>query len=540
MILRFSVFLLISYHCAFGQFSPGELSKYHSFMEGTSNCTQCHELRKKTLSSGCVDCHSPLQNKMDKGLGYHADKTDNCGKCHSDHNGREFELVYWEEEKSQFDHNETGYALTGNHVTTSCDQCHKRELINDDQLIEWASKYTDFPTLDRTYLGLSTSCIDCHEDIHKSTVSTSCENCHNTSKWSVAIKEFDHSNSNYPLSGRHRSVECEKCHFKQVEFSNTMKLTGLDYNECISCHVNVHKEETDEPCESCHGTDGWEFVREQFNHDLTAYPLVGAHSRVECQQCHIPHDTWNPPVLRLNGFPYSDCGSCHMDVHKGTFGSNCEQCHGVDKWNEGLKPFDHDKTNYPLTGKHKSVLCRECHKQTDGKLPPSNSCLGCHDDRHDEQMKHRLDGGDCGPCHDTNGWLLTTYSIRDHLLTGLPLEGAHLAVPCIHCHIPYKNNQGESYTRFVWDRLGCISCHEDIHRNQFNIKYRNACDDCHGYATFNSLVFDHAKTDFPLDGKHIKVPCEKCHNTERDASGSFIRYIPIKHQCQDCHTIPGE
>lgn len=79
----------------FAQFSPGPLSKYHTHLEGNTNCTQCHELRKKELSTGCVDCHSPLKEKIEAKIGYHADKPDKCGECHSDHNGKNFELVYW-------------------------------------------------------------------------------------------------------------------------------------------------------------------------------------------------------------------------------------------------------------------------------------------------------------------------------------------------------------------------------------------------------------------------------------------------------------
>ena len=56
-----------------GQFSPGELSKYHEDLEGTLNCIKCHELRKKELSDGCIICHSPLKNRIDAGTGFHKD-----------------------------------------------------------------------------------------------------------------------------------------------------------------------------------------------------------------------------------------------------------------------------------------------------------------------------------------------------------------------------------------------------------------------------------------------------------------------------------
>jgi len=193
-----------------------------------------------------------------------------------------------------------------------------------------------------------------------------------------------------------------------------------------------------------------------------------------------------------------------------------------------------------LLGKHSDVTCNKCHEVKQGKLPAYDTCLQCHTDKHDGQFAQRPDRGDCQYCHSVYGYKPTTYNAIKHKKARLPLEGAHLAVPCIFCHKPYENQQGETFTQFVWNNQRCENCHKDDHHEQFIYKYRNDCDACHGSISFKKLVFDHQKSDFPLDGKHNNVPCNKCHKTETDILGDFTRYIPVLHRCQDCHTFTGE
>ena len=50
------------------------------------------------------------------------------------------------------------------------------------------------------------------------------------------------------------------------------------------------------------------------------------------------------------GRPPADCNACHKkdDVHKGSLGTKCADCHTENDWKEAK--FDHDKTRFPLTG----------------------------------------------------------------------------------------------------------------------------------------------------------------------------------------------
>jgi hypothetical protein len=206
-----------------------------------------------------------------------------------------------------------------------------------------------------------------------------------------------------------------------------------------------------------------------------------------------------------------------------------------------LKQFDHTATKYPLEGKHEDLTCLKCHK-TDlaGGLPKYDYCIRCHKDEHFGQFSARADGGDCAVCHTVKGLKPTTFTSALHQLSRFPLDGAHLAVPCIFCHKAYQPQRDVSTTRFVWAENKCQNCHTDIHRNQFQARFSNSCDLCHTSVDFRKLDFDHQQTAFPLDGKHIKVSCGKCHEKETDSEGVFIRYTPIAHKCSDCHTLTNE
>ena len=66
-------------------------------------------------------------------------------------------------------------------------------------------------------------------------------------------RSFDHSETRFPLTGRHRRVACESCH------KSTLKDTP---RRCISCHRkdDVHRGRRPN-CEKCHVTTNWGTIR---------------------------------------------------------------------------------------------------------------------------------------------------------------------------------------------------------------------------------------------------------------------------------------
>ncbi len=448
------------------QFSPGELAMVHSFLEGTKNCTQCHEVGGKSLSNGCVECHTPIKMRIDQNRGFHKDKQEDCGKCHPDHNSREFKLVHWEKGEKNFDHLNVGFDLTGKHKNLECRKCHIEKNIVESSVISWINKYPNEPISERTLLGVANTCNGCHEDIHRGEVS--------------------------------------------------------------------------QDCASCHTTKDWKQSRNSFNHDLAKFQLIGEHNKVDCEECHVVDQLRKPPIMQLTDLEYQTCGSCHTDIHKGVYGNKCEKCHTTEKgWTENLVPFDHNETEYPLQGLHINQDCMACHKEElAGLLPSFQRCTDCHVDKHGGQLSLRDDEGACESCHTVDGFIPTSYSFTDHNKSNFQLDGSHFAIPCVLCHLPVKTGPMTGYAQFKWDVLQCNSCHSDIHREQFTRRDKpKLCETCHTTNSFNIHNFDHQSTAYPLDGEHINLKCEACHIMVKDKDGKFIRYFPIAHKCEDCHSF---
>src|SRR5690606_6448428 len=147
------------------------------------------------------------------------------------------------------------------------------------------------------------------------------------------------------------------------------------------------------------------------------------HKGVECAKCH-PGNVFTKTPLQ--------CGpQCHADdLHKGSLGNDCLNCHNGGKWEARL--FDHDtKTKWPLVGYHKDVLCEGCHPRRDfaNNRGKGVTCYTCHqkDDVHNGKLGRR-----CEDCHNPDGKLL--YDHNDPKKSSWLLEGEHKKVRCSECH----------------------------------------------------------------------------------------------------------
>ena len=54
------------------------------------------------------------------------------------------------------------------------------------------------------------------------------------------------------------------------------------------------------------------------------------------------------------------------------------------------------------------------------------------------------------------------------------------------------------------------------------------CNSCHSTAGWRPVTFDHSKTGFPLEGRHLTVSCRACHQSE-----DFRASVPTS--CAACH-----
>ena len=132
--------LLLLAVCALGagasaQISPGPLAKAHQSLNGDTNCIKCHEVSTRAPSFKCLECHREIAAEIQQNKGLHATFPRSgppgsaCVKCHSDHNGVDFNMIHWNPTPSGFDHAKTGYVLDGKHVGVSCRACHLAQHI---------------------------------------------------------------------------------------------------------------------------------------------------------------------------------------------------------------------------------------------------------------------------------------------------------------------------------------------------------------------------------------------------------------------------
>jgi len=247
-------------------------------------------------------------------------------------------------------------------------------------------------------------------------------------------------------------------------------------------------------------------------------------------------------------------GQKFASPHRASITQNldCSSCHTQMSWkmagsvSAGQGGFDHASTGFPLSGRHRSAGCDDCHHS---ERPASRECVSCHSDAHQRQL-----GQACDRCHNATSWSDVS-GIRLHRTTRLPLSGMHALAACSECHVRASEN--------TWRGVpaDCYACHAgDYARPDIHPLHRGVpsdaskpalpknCAGCHRTTSwtpaFAPLTFRFRETPgvtsqsqgltrfqhdavFPLSfGKHRRVPCADCHLDER---------APRLVQCTGCH-----
>jgi hypothetical protein len=455
-------------------------------------------------------------------------------------------MVHWTPTAQGFDHTKTGYPLDGKHVGVGCRSCHTSKNISAPERGLLTGK-----DLNRTWLGLSPSCITCHEDHHQGRFGTDCARCHTTVDWKAATidrQNFDHSKTRYPLTGEHRQVLCQSCHTAGTD--GKPRYTGIPFANCSDCHRDPHKGEFKQTCESCHTTTTWKksTFTATFDHSKTKFPLLGKHIDVPCESCHKAGDFKTP-------IPFENCADCHKpDPHGGQFlqradKGRCESCHTVKGWIPStFSTADHARTKFPLSFPHATVKCADCHipagKETKYKIKFAQ-CVDCHKDEHEGQFAAAPWKNRCEQCHDGATFKTTSYTVTKHQKSNFPLTGGHQAVACNDCHKPAI---GEKLVPYHYNNLTCTTCHEDIHKGEFASRMAKpdasgkpiGCVACHSTKDWQDLSkFDHAQTDFPLVGSHRAVACADCHKPPNmELTLIHVQFSAAPKTCAECHDNP--
>jgi hypothetical protein len=329
--------------------------------------------------------------------------------------------------------------------------------------------------------------------------------------------------------------DCKQCHVKLDRKAQDRlcmdchKPIGVDVRGKTGFHGRLEQPVVCKNCHSDHkGRDliSTDFDKKKFEHNTkTDYTLKGKHETVACEKCHVSGKKFREAA--------QDCNSCHKkdDKHKGQLGPKCADCHTEVDWKEAK--FDHEGTKFPLTGKHTDVKCTDCHKDNVYKDTPRN-CYACHR-KVDEQKGHKGQYGEkCDTCHGTKAWKPSTFN--HDVDTKYVLKGKHHNIACKECHT------GNLYQEKL--KQECYACHkkDDKHKESLGTN----CAACHIEKNWKETgKFDHAKTDYPLLGKHVKVECKECHKSQmfkeapKDCIGCHLK--DDKHKanlgttCADCH-----
>jgi len=366
---------------------------------------------------------------------------------------------------------------------------------------------------------------------HGDKLTISCTDCHNTNGWKVELSgiTFTHNVTKYPLVGQHLVVDCKDCHTSLV-FADTP-------TECNSCHTDIHQQTVGLECERCHTPSSWVVGNIIRLHQLSRFPLIGAHSSLDCGDCHINLVTSSASASLLRFDPLGiACYDCHKSNYLATtkpnhvqsnYSTNCTDCHNISALTWSGAGVNHNF--FPLAEGHALDDCKACHKTgTFEKIP--SECVSCHQSDYTATLNPNHNSLNfsttCNNCHSLKpGWKPAEY--KEHDAISFPIySGKHNGEwnTCTDCHANSAN-----YAQFT-----CIDCHEHNkadtdheHNETSGYEYTSvACLACHPTGSEDE-GFDHNKSGFPLTGAHTSVSCSDCHTNGYNGTSNV---------CESCHT----
>jgi hypothetical protein len=405
------------------------------------DCKRCHVKAAELTydEGGCATCHQHRNAHK----GQFADKA--CATCHVEGGKR----------TKPFDHDkDTRFPLLGMHaepkVRDKCGKCHENKIYRTDKL----------------------DCANCHKDKHLGQLGNNCRKCHAvTVKFKETRKMFAKEHVKFALTGSHQDVKCETCHP-----NGRFRLGKL---RCVDCHrkTDPHKGKLGDKCETCHIPDKG---APKFNHEkMTAFPRTGAHKTTPCSFCHRPPTDTPPKVGWTKGeakakvdktFPLlgKRCADCHKDVHKGSAGTACEQCHFTSNFRRlipgsaaAMRPADHNRA---WVRSHANLPFSDDEPGAEGR-----SCARCHG------------SPACDRCHRTNAPKshTTLWRLRGHgPAAAFDSEGCrvcHQTGTCVQCH----RSSAPLNHRGAWKTVHGFAAGTFADSNCYTCHSRGDCLACH-------------------------------------------------------------
>lgn len=296
-----------------GSFRRGNAEIDHSkFIIAQLDCEQmCHNRQvdpnTHVKDVQCLDCHGfrnqGQYNAKDLHIPHSGKDKVECLACH--------EMI-----------NHSASPIEKHHTSLKCDKCH--------QVPFEAARLAEIE-----FIKMPGDCSLCHNDPHSGQFKKTCQQCHSEHGWTGRwVIDAHGQEANFPLVGKHRSVECARCHvgskLAQARF------TGLPHT-CEQCHHGPHSGQFTKECTTCHSEQGWTGQLLLFTHKKhSEFRLDSIHADLSCSSCH---EAGGARIYRP--LPRT-CESCHTDIVRqqsaeqaGTINPHagrvsCVQCHSPD------------------------------------------------------------------------------------------------------------------------------------------------------------------------------------------------------------------
>ncbi len=381
----------------------------------------------------CAECHDPeVEAFADR---YPGRSAYSCVSCHEDPHGGQFGTgpfarvgciachapTHFEPHAfSQRKHERTALPLTGAHVETACEECHRVPAKGGPRL----------------FRGTGFRCEACHADAHRGFFDGfaeelaevemgTCAKCHGTEAFDgVEESAFDHARwTGFALRGAHAQSQCSICHEDADEPDDSGRTFGLvddlfgpfeRGDGCAVCHEDPHRGGFDvgekrpatvegrAGCARCHDETSFRTLPYGFHHARwTGFPLGAAHQRLSCSECHPPlrpadeyGRTWSPAAG-------TSCADCHADPHAGQFASagvtDCARCHDDDGPTFDDLRFLHNRdSRFLLNDAHEDLECSACHfpvsvgsEEVVRYRPLGRECVDCHGVHEDVMLQRQ-------------------------------------------------------------------------------------------------------------------------------------------------------